>query len=78
MTKKNNDKLNETLMLMCPAHTKEEIDANPLLWVAFVISEEVNPNHPISWHQYLKISAAILKGHYVIRKHGDTGFGAQA
>jgi hypothetical protein len=50
-----------------PTYNRDEIDANPMWKLAWLISEIENDNAPIGWGQYVYL-AKVLMSKYEIRE----------
>ncbi len=42
-----------------PTYVREEIDANPIWTLAFILSELDNDNAPIGWGKYIPLATAL-------------------
>lgn len=50
-----------------PTYRREEIDANPVWQLAFVLSEIMNDGAPIGWSRYIFVAQCLL-AHYTIER----------
>lgn len=51
-----------------PTYNRKNIDANPVWYLAFVISEIKNDNAPIGWGQYITLAEGLLDNFDIKRK----------